>query len=603
VADRPVRHGAEVLATRIGRRFVLTFAFCALVPLIVFTLVGANRVSEQMRKDMLATLHNGAKTAGMGMAARLSQVAGDLALCGEWVESWQHGIGSPDAAVLEQQVGERLAGVWFVDGAHVHRLCGAGDLPTLSLGPEQDEHLARGNVLVRAVGDPAELLLVRDLSPGKSKARVAARVRKQWFWDPQELRSPNCEFVAIDASGRLLFHTFPEAPPLARFVAAAGLQPSSGTVEWSPGAVPHVARYWRAFLRPRYDCDFVLVQSRPSREALAVVDSFVRWFWLTAACTLLVVLLTSMGQIRNTLEPIFSLRDATRRIGDGDLSVRVDIERHDEFGDLGRAFNDMASRLQETTRRREQTERELVASRDAALAAVKAKAEFVTNVSHEFRTPMAEILGAAEILTQLSEDDASARVEFSQIALHGAQRLAALVEDVLALGEAASGPRVATGVAATLHCAATGMPPAIRARIDVDVPDDLPPVLGDAGRLTETWCRLLDNAAKFSPPATRIGLKARAAGGEVVVEVRDEGIGIAPEDQERIFTPFCQVGRDQLVDKAHGAGLGLTLARSVVEDCGGRISVESRPGKGTTFRIVLPTAQRARAQETADAMG
>jgi signal transduction histidine kinase len=205
---------------------------------------------------------------------------------------------------------------------------------------------------------------------------------------------------------------------------------------------------------------------------------------------------------------------------------------------------------------------------------------------------MAEILGAAEILTQLSEDDASARVEFSQIALHGAQRLAALVEDVLALGEATCGPRVSTGVAATLHCAAAGMPPAIRARIDVDVPDGLPPVLGDAGRLTETWWRLLDNAAKFSAPATRIGLKARAAGGEVVVEVRDEGIGIAPEDQERIFQPFCQVGRDQLVDKAHGTGLGLTLARSVVEDCGGRISVESRPGAGTTFRIVLPTAQQ-----------
>jgi signal transduction histidine kinase len=248
----------------------------------------------------------------------------------------------------------------------------------------------------------------------------------------------------------------------------------------------------------------------------------------------------------------------------------------------------MTARLQETVRVREQAERELVASRDAALAAAHAKAEFVTNVSHEFRTPMTEILGAAEILTQRDGLDDGVRLEFAGIALRGAQRLAELIDDVLEFGAKDEWPMAQVDLAATLHEALGRLPGPKQQRVSLHLDDPLPPVRGDAGRLTDVWGRLLDNAAKFSDAGQPIDLRALRRGNEVVVEVADRGVGVSRVDLARIFEPFCQVGRDQLTDKAHGTGLGLSLAKKTVERHGGRIEVESELGNGATFRVVLP---------------
>ncbi|MEO6594423.1 MAG: HAMP domain-containing sensor histidine kinase [Planctomycetota bacterium] len=317
------------------------------------------------------------------------------------------------------------------------------------------------------------------------------------------------------------------------------------------------------------------MQSRSRREALAVASSFEQWFVLTALFTLLFVMFASLVLMRRTLGPIVTLNDATRRVGQGDLSVRVAIHSRDEFGELGAAFNHMTAHLLENVRKREQTERELVASRDAALAAATAKAEFVTNVSHEFRTPMTEILSASEILTDLDDADGASRREFTAIALSAARRLAKLVDDVLELGSTAAWEMEPMDLAATLIDAVAAMSPTRWDRLHLDVPRDLPQVLVCGRRLTETWCRLLDNAAKFSHPDTQIELRARHSGAEVMVEVVDSGVGISKQDLAHMFEPFRQFGRDQMTNKANGTGLGLTLAKSTIERHGGRIEVES----------------------------
>lgn len=586
-ADRAAPAGA--LTSRLGRRFVLLFAVCTLLPLIAFATLSVSRVSEQMHTDLRAALHDHAKTAGIGIAARLSQVAGDLALAAELVQSWRNEGAWSDGSALQRQVGSRCAGVWLYDGDSARPLCGDAPGPELVLDETERAHLQSGKPVVQARGESGELLMVLAVDPGDGAGpRVAARIRTQWFWDPLELSGVNCRFVACDLRGRVLFHTFERPPETQALRDAIGRRGTSGSIEWVVDGDPHVACYWHAFLQPQYAFDLIVVQSRAQLDAYAVGDEFVRWFWLAAVCTLLCVLLASLVQMRRMLGPIVSLRDAAQRFGRGEFAVRVAIESDDEFGELGAAFNEMALRLQENIRRREQTEHDLVASRDAALAAAKAKAAFVTNVSHEFRTPMAQILGAAEILTQLDDRDVDSRAEFAGIALHGAQRLARLLDDVLELGQPTTGPRHPVDVAASLAAAIRATLPAAGERVRVAIAAGLPPVLGDAHRLTETWCRLLDNAIKFSPPDSPIEVAAQARSGHVVVGVSDHGVGIAFEDRERIFEPFCQVGRDQLIDKAIGTGLGLTLARSVVEAHGGTIAVSSKPGVGSTFRVTLP---------------
>ena len=578
------------LTSRLGRRFVLLFALCALLPLIVYATLSVTRVSNQVRNDANKGLHVAAKSSGMGIAARLEQVAQDLSLASHLVRNWRaEGVWSGGDA-LSRQVSEHCAGMWLVGDDRVEALYGDVELPDVSTTQANLDHRAAGKKLLQVYGDPAQLVMSFDIDVDDGEdTHVLALINDDWFWDPQELRGVNCEFACCDPSGHVLFHTCRDLP--ATQILAAGVTggASSGSIDWTVDGEPHLGRFWLAFLRPQYNLDLWVIQSRSQADAFAADREFVRFFWLTAIGTMLVVVLGSLVHMRRTLDPIVALQDAAQRLGRGDLGVRVEIVGRDEFGELGAAFNDMAQRLQENIAQRERSERELVASRDAALAAVQAKADFVTNVSHEFRTPMAEILGATEILTQIEEDDdASLREEFSGIALHGAQRLAQLLDDVLELGGVAVSPKESVDVASSIVRSVDGLPKGIRERIDCEFESDLPTVLGDANRLSETWHRLIDNAAKFSKSETAIEIRVVRSESLILVDVTDHGVGIAAGDLEKVFDPFSQVGRDQMINKAHGTGLGLTLARSAVESSGGSISVRSEIGRGSTFRVSLP---------------
>ena len=581
---------AGILTSRIGRRFVVSFAGGALLPLLAFAWIAAARVNDQLGAELEASLHNGAKTAGMGIAARLSHVAGDLALVREFRVRRGPGDDAALAAALGQHVGGRLAAAWLETDGVVSPLVGqpAGTFGELSAA--EREHLAAGKPLVRVAGTPLRLAMALSVEPGRAgSALVAATVRDGWFWDAEELQAAGCRVGAFDRQWRPLFHTFADAPDTTQLARAAAASPAAATVTWRPDGEPHVARYWRAFLQPQYHFDLFVVQSRPRTDAFAVGRQFTWWFAATAASTLLLVALVSLVQMRRTLGPIVALHHATRRVAAGELGERVSIRGNDEFAELGVAFNHMTAALQENVRRRERTERELLASRDAALAAARAKAEFVTNVSHELRTPMTEFLGALEILGEAGLDG-PAREEFTAITLRGARRLARLVDDVLELDSADACARGPVDLAATLAAAVAAMPAAARERVRLELAPGLPPVAGDADRLTETWARLLDNAAKFSPAGAPIGVRAHVDGAGTAVEFTDHGVGISRLDLDRVFEPFCQVGRDQLTEKAQGTGLGLTLARRVVEQHGGRIEVESELGNGATFRVWLPAA-------------
>jgi signal transduction histidine kinase len=574
----------------LGRRFVLLFALCALLPLIVYATLSVTRVSNQVRNDANKSLHVAAKNSGMGIAARLDQVAQDLTLASDLVRSWRaEGVWSGGEA-LSRQLSEHCAGMWLVEEDRVEALYGDVELPNVSTTQANLDHLAAGKKLLQVYGDPAQLVMSFDIDADDDESTyVLALINDDWFWDPQELRGVNCEFACCDPAGHVLFHTCRDFPATQIFAGGITGAASSGSIDWTVDGEPHLGRFWLAFLRPHYNLDLWVIQSRSQADAFAADREFVRFFWLTAIGTMLVVVLGSLVQMRRTLDPIVTLRDATQRFGRGDLDVRVEIEGRDEFGELGAAFNDMAQHLQENIAQRERSEQELVASRDAALAAVQAKADFVTNVSHEFRTPMAEILGATEILTQIEEDDdASLREEFSGIALHGAQRLARLLDDVLELGGVTVGTKNSVDIAANIARAVDGMPTEMRERIDCNIESDLPTVLSDDNRLNETWRRLLDNAAKFSESDTAIEVRVTRSESHILVDVTDHGVGIAAGNLEKVFDPFSQVGRDQMINKAHGTGLGLTLARSTIESSGGAISVRSEVGRGSTFRVSLP---------------
>lgn len=576
----------DILGSRIGRRFFAMFAACALLPIAAFAVFAVDRTTSLMHVEATAALHGAAKSAGSQITMRLGRVATDLALARAFATE-----ALPDRSVLQALVESRCEAAWTVVDGVVAPLFGR-PTPILPLDDSGSGHLAGGRPLVRVVAGGALLMLgsLRERDP--ASGLVAVRLRMASFWNGNELRGVGADVFVCDERWSPLFRTDDAASDLSPFAQGSLTSPSSGTVAWRPGGEEHLARYWNVFLEPQYGCNFWVVQSRPTRLALAVSDQFAFWFSATAAMTLLLALLAGLVQIRRTLVPVMSLREATRRLAAGDLSARTGVDGRDEIGALGIAFDAMAAQLQENVRRREDTERELIRSRDAALAAVKAKEEFVGHISHEFRTPMTEILGAVEILSGIDEEDAGARVEFSDIALRGARRLARLVDDVLELTVNESWTAAPVDVGVTITEAVAGLPAEARARIRVDESPGAF-VLGNADKLRELWSRLLDNALKFSPAGAPVDVAVTAGLHEVVVAVADRGSGIAPEHLDQVFEPFRQVGRDQMIDKANGAGLGLTLVRRIVERHQGRVEVCSEIGHGATFRVRLPALVEA----------
>jgi PAS domain S-box-containing protein len=234
----------------------------------------------------------------------------------------------------------------------------------------------------------------------------------------------------------------------------------------------------------------------------------------------------------------------------------------------------------------------------------KLKDNFLSTVSHELRTPLTSIKSFAEILLNYDEDRATQK-EFLGIINDESDRLTRLINDFLDLSKIQAGRMQWQTVELSLtdainSVAATSRPVIEKARLafSMQIEPDLPPVLCDKDRLIQVITNLLGNAIKFTPENGKISLQARlekSPAGEkpdlITVSIKDSGIGIAPENHQRIFEKFGQVG-DVLKDRPKGTGLGLPICKKIIENYGGKIRVESALGQGTTFIFSLPAVQK-----------
>ena len=222
--------------------------------------------------------------------------------------------------------------------------------------------------------------------------------------------------------------------------------------------------------------------------------------------------------------------------------------------------------------------------------------EFVATVSHELRTPLAVIRSAAENLADGIVDDESQVRKYGELVRGEGRRLTDMVEQILEFSGIQSGERLLNPtpvpIASVLRDVLEGSASlAAAAGIDVeqDLPDDLPPVVGDEPALRRVFQNLLGNAIKYGAAGAWIRIDARRQGNEVLVTVSDRGIGIDPSDHERIFDPFYRAAA-VVEAQIQGAGLGLSLVKRIVEAHGGAISVRSAPGAGAAFTVRLPIA-------------
>jgi signal transduction histidine kinase len=260
--------------------------------------------------------------------------------------------------------------------------------------------------------------------------------------------------------------------------------------------------------------------------------------------------------------------------------------------------------------RLEELFREVSLARDIALRASQAKSTFLANMSHELRTPLNAIIGFSDIIRRKMFGEHSPRYDEYVEDIHSSgTHLLGVISDILDLARIESNQivlqedmvDVAEQVATCIRLAAQqfNRPPG---SLLSDLPAALPPLYGDARLLRQIMINLIGNALKFSPDNTPVHVGARLDpdSREISVWVRDHGIGVAPEDHARIFAPFEQAST-QFSRSYGGVGLGLSLVRAFALAHQGRISIDSKPGKGTLITVIFPAARTGSAGDAGTA--
>jgi signal transduction histidine kinase len=338
-----------------------------------------------------------------------------------------------------------------------------------------------------------------------------------------------------------------------------------------------------------------LIVETPAAIASARPNQFLRRTGLLALLLLMTAAAGVWAGSRRITRPIRELNAAAHAIESGDLARRVNIQRADELGALGRSFNEMADEVQRSLHAAEE-------SRVEAERANRTKSEFLANMSHEIRTPINAILGYTDLIDlgvsgHVTEEQ---HAQLERIRISG-NHLIGLIDDLLDfarldVASIAVEPRVHRADE-SIATAVTVVEPQARAKgVHLDVAcDDNIEYLADPQRVEQILVNLLGNAVKFTESGGSVELHCGMADGGarpmVEFNVTDNGIGIPPDRLEAIFEPFVQA-KGGYTRRHGGTGLGLSISRRLAELMGGAIDVESELGKGSHFTLKMPAASR-----------
>jgi len=338
-----------------------------------------------------------------------------------------------------------------------------------------------------------------------------------------------------------------------------------------------------------------------------------RVFMLTAGLLAgtLAIIVFYLITTRLILQPVRVLQETAEKVSEGDLNIRSDISTGDEFQQLSETFNTMLSNLKNSADQLRAVNKsldlklgQLAESNVALYESNRLKNEFLANVSHELRTPLNSILGFADLLKDTTAVNADAKsTRYLQNILASGRHLLELINDLLDLAKIEAGRMDVRPASISIGDLFEGLISVLKPLSETKnltiiptISTDVPIIETDPSKLQQVLYNFLSNAIKFSPPGGRIDLAAERVDEGVRIAVTDRGPGIPPDKQSVIFEKFRQL--DASVTRQHsGTGLGLAISKELTTLLGGAIGVNSLPGAGSTFWVMLPISVSAADQD------
>lgn len=285
--------------------------------------------------------------------------------------------------------------------------------------------------------------------------------------------------------------------------------------------------------------------------------------------SILLIIIALMQNIsRKIVNPIKKITDATKKVASGDFTIELETKRDDEIGELTHNFNKMVKELNSIE---------------------CLQKDFINNVSHEIKTPISSIQGFAKLLEadDLSKEE---RKEYAEIIKEESDRLLYLSTNILKLAKLENQERIMNktkfNIAEQIRRTISVLEPKWKEKnIKFNVSLKEQEFLGEKDLMYQVWMNIIENSIKFSKQDGQIDVKMKTNQDSIIVEIKDYGIGMEEEEAKKIFDRFYQV------DKSHtkpGAGLGMTIAKRIVELSDGKIEVKSKLNESTTFTVTLP---------------
>ena len=319
------------------------------------------------------------------------------------------------------------------------------------------------------------------------------------------------------------------------------------------------------------------IERQPLLEVIRspVTSELIRALLISSGVAVVLSMLLAVWITHSVADPLQKISTASQKIAEGRLS-KIIPEGPREVRALGKSFNEMAEKV---------------------YASQNSQRDFVANVSHELKTPLTSVQGFAQAILDGTVNSPDDQQQAAQVIYDEAGRMHRMVLDLLDLARLDAGT-------ADFRRERLDLPPLLHRVIEKFAPqsqeaqvklsaqiDPLPPMIGDGDRLVQVFTNLVDNALKHTPPGGQVNLSAADVNGRAEISITDSGSGIPPEELSRIFERFYQMDKSRRGGQQHGAGLGLAIAKEIVQVHGGGMSAVSQEGQGSCFTVWLPFAK------------